>query len=88
MSKSLDIKCLEIMVFSREHNGRTYYSGGISKKDKRSNEWANGYVPLVFRKGVEIPNKTKISLEGFITFYRKGYDTITQIFVTDYKVLT
>lgn len=83
----------ELRIFRREYNGRTYYSAGISKKDMNTNTYTSEYIPVSFKKGVDIPNKTDIIIKNsFLTFdkYQKeGQDkptVIWKLFVMDYEL--
>lgn len=49
---------------SKNGNPYTTYSMGASSKDKDGN-WVNGYVPVQFRFGTDIPNKAKIRINDF-----------------------
>ncbi len=83
----------EQRIFRNERNGKIYYSTGISKKDMNTNTYTSEYFPVVFKKGVDIPNKTDIIIKnGFLTFdkYQKeGQDKPTvfwKMFVLDYEL--
>ena len=77
----------ETMVFRNEYNGKTFYSLGLSKKDKEGN-YTNGYIKAVFKKDVDIPNKTKIkNIKGKLDFYLKDKQTIPYIFVFEYELV-
>lgn len=76
----------EVMIFK---NDKGFYSTTLSKKNQ-DGSYANAYVAVSFKKGVDIPNKTKINIKnGFLTFdqYQKEGKTITnlKIFVTEYE---
>ena len=74
------------MVFAREHNERTFYSIGISKKDINK-EWVNGYMVASFRIGVTIPNKTKIEIKkAWLDFYsNKDKQTVIGICISEFE---
>ncbi len=76
----------DVVVFAREHNDRTFYSIGISKKDVNK-EWVNGYMGASFRKGVTIPNKTKIEIKkAWLDFYiNKDKQTVIGIFIYEFE---
>lgn len=83
----------ELRIFRREYNGRTYYSVGISKKDINTNTYTSEYMPVSFKKGVDIPNKTDIIIKNsFLTFdkYKKEGEekptVIWKLFVMDYEL--
>lgn len=76
----------QAMVFAKEYDGRTYYSTSIGKK-KQDGTYENGYIDLQFKKGVEIPNKTKIDIKnGWLTFYLKDKKPTWQIFVSEFEM--
>ena len=53
-------------VFAHNNGTWTSYSFGISSKDKDGN-WINGYQPIRFKKGVDVPNKAVITYKAFPT---------------------
>lgn len=77
----------ETMIFK---NDKGFYSTSISKKNQ-DGTYGNAYISVGFRKGVDIPNKTKINVKnGFLTFDQ--YDradgskaTNLKIFVSDFE---
>ena len=83
----------ELRIFRREYNGKVYYSTGISKKDMNTNTYTSEYMPVSFKKGVDIPNKTDIIIKNsFLTFdkYKKEGEekptVIWKLFVMDYEL--
>lgn len=78
----------EAMIFAKEHNGRMFYSTGLSKK-KPDGEYENGYIDVQFKKGVEVDNKTKIEIgKAWLTFYiNKDKRTVPQIFISEFTVI-
>lgn len=77
----------ETMIFK---NDKGFYSTSISKKNQ-DGTYANAYISVGFRKGVDLPNKTKINIKsGFLTFDQ--YDradgsraTNLKLFVSDFE---
>jgi hypothetical protein len=66
---------------------------GLVNKDKDGN-YINGYIPVQFRRGIELENKTKIYLKkAWLTFYLKkenidGVDkniTVPYVFVSEFE---
>lgn len=58
-------------IFRNDHesaNGTWYtYSTGVSSK-KQDGTYVNAYLPVKFRKGIVVDNKTKIDIKnGFLT---------------------
>ena len=75
------------MIFKKEFNGRINYSLGLSKKDKEG-KYVNGYMPVQFKKGVEIENQTKIKIkEAWIGFNVHEKKTFPYIFINDFDVI-
>lgn len=77
----------ETMIFK---NDKGFYSTTLSKKNQ-DGTYANAYISVGFRKGVDLPNKTKINIKnGFLTFDQ--YDradgtkaTNLKLFVSDFE---
>lgn len=56
----------ETMIFKNDRG----YSTTISNK-KEDGSYENMFIPVNFRKGIELPNKTKINvINGFLSFYK------------------
>lgn len=56
------------------------YSTTISNKNM-DGTFDNAYITVQFKKGVELENKTKITInDGFITFYRNANDNNKPVF--------
>lgn len=82
-----------VAIFRFESGENVYYKMGLSNKDKDGN-YINGYIPVQFRRGIELENKTKIYLKkAWLTFYLKkenidGVDkniTVPYIFVSEFE---
>ena len=72
------------MIFKSEHDGKSFYSVGVSKKNQ-DESYENGYVPVRFKKDVELGNKTKIRINtAWIDFYVKDKKTYPYIFICDF----
>lgn len=54
----------EGMVFAKDRGEWTSYTMGISSKNQEG-KWVNAYVPVRFRKGESVANKTKIKFKAF-----------------------
>ena len=83
----MNIETKNSMVFVFDNK---YYIG-ISKK-KNDGEWENSYFPIEFNKGVEIPNKTMISIKNaWLSFYKWEYNGKkgTKFFIkcSDYEIV-
>ena len=51
-------------------NDKGFYSTGLSNK-LMDGSYENAYIPVQFKKGIELESKTKIEIkDGFISFYR------------------
>lgn len=56
----------ETMIFKNDIG----YSTSISRK-KEDGSYENMFIPVNFKKGVEVENKTKINItNGFLSFYK------------------
>ena len=80
-----------VTVFANEKDGAngkyTLYSVGISSKNQ-NNEWVNGYINVRFKKGVSVPNKTKIKINNaFYTVTKSGDKAYTSLMITDFENL-
>lgn len=77
----------EEMVFRKDYNGKPIYTIGISKKD-RNGTYINGYINCNFKKGIDIPNRTKIKInKAWLDFYKKDNLTIPTIFISEYDIV-
>lgn len=83
----MDVISAREMVFRNEHNGRVYYQIGLSKKND-DGSYEKGYMPCRFRRGVDVPNMTKIMItKGWLDFYVKDRRTYPQVFISEFEVL-
>lgn len=76
-----------VMIFRKDNQFGTNYSVGLSKK-KQDGDYENGYMPIRFKKGVELDNQAKIFMKkAFLTFYIGGNPkrTIPYIMCTEYE---
>lgn len=78
----------EAMIF---RNDKGFYSTTLSKKTQEG-DYQNAYINVSFRKGVDIPNKTKINIkDAWLTFDRYEKDgthrDFLKIFVNDFEEL-
>lgn len=71
-------------VWSKEHDGWTSYTIGISNKNQ-DGTWINAYQQVRFRKNVKVPNGTDIEFVAFPTV-KKGdpYNTVLWQ-ITEYR---
>lgn len=80
-----------VMVFANEKDGAngkyTLYSIGVSSKNQ-NNEWVSGFINVRFKKGVSVPNKTKIKINNaFYTVTKSGDKTYVSLMITDFDSL-
>lgn len=76
-----------VMVFKREYEGKTFYSLGLSRKDRDGN-YINGYMTCRFKNGVEVPDKAKIYLKNaWLDFYLKEKETKPYIFISEFETV-
>lgn len=74
-----------IKVYRREHEGRTYYSIRLSKKDKDGN-YINGYIDARFKKDIEVEDRTNIYIKNaWLDFYVKDKKTYPYIFINEFE---
>lgn len=83
-------KCT-VYAKEKEINGRkmVLYSAGISKKD--GDKWVNFYLPISFKKGVVIQDRTKINIkQGWLDFYTNSQNNtqVIKIFANDFEILS
>ncbi len=65
----------------------TQYSLGISSKNANG-EWVNGFLDCQFKKGTDIPNKSKIEIaNSFYTVSEYNGKKYTKLFVLDFTVV-
>ena len=76
------------MVFRKDNEFGTFYQIGLSKKDRNGN-YINGYMNVRFKKGVSVPNMTKIVIKNaFIDFYLdKNNRTVPYIMVLEFETV-
>lgn len=76
------------MIFRKDNEFGTFYQISLSKKD-RNGQYINGYMNVRFKKGVNVPNKTKIVIKNaFIDFYLdKNNKTVPYIMILDYELV-
>lgn len=75
------------IIFKTQNGDNTFYSVGLSKKDKDGN-YINGYMSCKFPKDAVIENKTKIKiLDGWVDFYVKDKITNPYIFINKYEII-
>ena len=74
------------MVFRKENEFGVFYTIGLSKKDRNGN-YINGYMNVRFKKGVNVPNMTKIVIKNaFIDFYLdKNNRTVPYIMILEFE---
>lgn len=82
-----------VMIFRRENQGHTFYSIGISRKDRNGN-YINGYIDCRFKKGIELENQTKIYIKkAWLDFYLKqipntqSSETKHYIFISEFETI-
>lgn len=82
-----DEKTVKVFRKDREWSGGTFatYSVGVSSKDKDGN-WVNGYLDVLFKKDVEVANKTEIEIVNAFPIVTTGKDgrTFVKWMITDF----
>lgn len=75
----------KVMIFRYDGQYGASYSIGLSKKDQNGN-YQNGYMPCRFKKDVEVPNKTQITIKNaWITFNSKDNKTMPFVFINEFE---
>lgn len=75
----------EEMIFRKEYEDKVSYSIGLSKK-REDGSYENGYIPVRFRKGIELKDKAKIKIkEAWLDFYKIDKKTIPYIFINNFE---
>lgn len=74
----------EITVYSNEHG----YFTRLARRNVMTDEWENAFLYVQFKKGTDIPNKTKILVnESWLSFYKsKEGKTVLYMFVNDFDL--
>lgn len=75
------------MIFKTVKDDKTFYSIGLSRK-LQDGSYENGYMPVRFKKDVNVENKTKIKIKNaWIDFYKVENITNTYIFINDFEIV-
>lgn len=84
----MNIECeKEKMIFKKTTDKGTFYSIGLSKKDK-SGKYTNGYMTCKFQKDTTIEDRTKIKIhEAWLDFYIKDKITYPYIFINKFEIV-
>ena len=77
-----------VKVIRKEKGDYVFYSLMVSSKNAQG-EWTNGFVDCQFKKGVDIPNKTKILIKNAFFTASPGRDgrVFVKIMITDYETV-
>ncbi len=75
-------------IYRNDFEGKPSYSLGLSKKNKDTNEYTNGFIKVNFKKGTDLNNKTKIKIkDGWLDFYLKDKITIPTLFINEFEIV-
>lgn len=78
----------EETIYRKEFEGKPTYSIALSKK-KEDGTYENGYMKVVFRNGVSIPNKSKIMIKSaWLSFNTFNNRTFPYIFIDNFDLLS
>lgn len=74
------------MIFRKDYEDRTVYTMGMSKK-KPDGTYDNAYIPVNFKKGIELENQTNIYIKSaWLTFFKtKEGKPIFYIFINEFN---
>ena len=80
-----------VKIFAHEKEGAngkfTSYTLGINSKNQNG-DWVSGFISCRFKKGVSVPNKTKIKIKkSFFVASKSGDKSYTHLMITDFDVL-
>lgn len=85
-----------VSIYRFENKDNVSYRMGLVNKDQNGN-YINGYIPVQFKKGVDVEHKTKIYLKkAWLTFYlrKETIDdgiiknvTVPYIFVSEFETV-
>lgn len=76
------------MIFRKDYEDRTVYTMGMSKK-KQDGTYDKAYIPVNFKKGVELENQTNIYIKkAWPSFYKtKEGKPIFYIFISEFNTV-
>ncbi len=76
------------LVFRNEKNGKVFYAIGVSKK-RQDGSYENAFIPVQFKKNVNLENQTNIYIkEAWLSFYKtKDNKSVFYIFINDYETV-
>lgn len=75
------------MIFKSVHDDKISYSIGLSRKNQ-DGSWDNGYMPVRFKKDVNIENKTKIKIKtAWLDFYKVDNKTTVYLFISEFETV-
>lgn len=78
----------EEMIFRNERDGKVSYAIGLSKK-KDDGTYERGFMPIKFRKGIELKDRTKIKIEeAWMDFFKIEKKTYPYIFINKFVFQT
>lgn len=70
----------QYVIYKQENEYGKFYSIRLAKKDNNDN-WISGFLPIRFRKDVEVENESKIYIKkAWLDFYKTKQDA-TQVYV-------
>lgn len=76
-----------VTIYRYDGQYGTSYSIGLSKK-KQDGTYEKGFIPVKFKKDVELENKTQIYItNGWLSFNLKDKHTYPFIFINEFKTL-
>ena len=71
-------------IYRKDFDGRPAYSTSVSKK-KEDGTWTSVFIPVSFRKGIEVGNKTKVDVkDGWLNCYEGKNGVVLTIFINEF----
>ena len=76
----------EEMIFRNERDSKVSYAIGLSKKNQ-DGTFDRGFMPVRFRKDIELKDRTKITIkEAWMDFFKIDKKTIPYIFINKFDM--
>lgn len=75
-------------IYRKDFNGKPAYSIRLTKKNKETGQYSNGFMRVLFKLGTDIKNRSKIRINNaWLDFYKENDKTIPTIFISEYEIV-